>query len=160
MDSKKICRVSHKPINDVHAEWQLSRIINEIWCVKICFSVAPLAMSLTVINMIILMVSPLIKIYATAEFINASIRLLEGEVSKAEIIFPIALVVAAEGYSYLERSFRNIIAIRIVAKLRTKYGLMRLEKMETIAYHNVENPEILDLLKRTENDGEFIFTAY
>ena len=40
------------------------------------------------------------------------------------------------------------------------YGLMRLEKMETIAYHNVENPEILDLLKRTENDGEFIFTAY
>ena len=69
-------------------------------------------------------------------------------------------MVAAEGYSYLERSFRNIIAIRIVAKLRTKYGLMRLEKMETIAYHNVENPEILDLLKRTENDGEFIFTAY
>lgn len=133
--------------------------INEILCIKFCFSAAPLAMSFTVINMIILMVSPLIKIYATAEFINASIRLLDGEVSKAEIIFPIVLVVTAEGYSYLERSFRNIIAIRIVAKLRAKYGLMRLEKMETIAYHNVENPEILDLLKRTENDGEFIFTV-
>lgn len=134
--------------------------IDEISCTRFCFSAAPLEMSFTVINMIILMVSPLVKIYATAEFINASIRLLAGEVSKAEIILPIALVVAVEGYSYLERSFCNIIAIRIVAKLRTKYGLMRLEKMEAMAYHNMENPEILDLLKRTENDGEFIFAVY
>lgn len=34
--------------------------INEISCIKLCFSAAPLAMSLTVINMIILTVSPLI----------------------------------------------------------------------------------------------------
>lgn len=139
---------------------EFEKRINEIACTRLCFSAAPLEMSFTVINMIILMVSPLIKIYATAEFINASIRLLAGEVSKAEMIFPIALVVAAEGYSYMERSFHSIIAIRVVAKLRTKYGLMRLKKMETIAYHNVENSEILDLLKRTENDGEFIFTVY
>lgn len=139
---------------------KVKKKVNEISCIKLCFSAAPLAMTLTVINMIFLMISPFIKIYATAEFINASIRLLSGEVSKTEIIFPIVLVVAAEGYSYLERSFRNIIAIRIGAKLRAKYGLMRLEKMEAIAYHNMENSEILDLLKRTENDGEIIFTVY
>ena len=138
---------------------KVKKRINEISCIKFCFLEAPLAMAITVINMIVLMISPFIKIYAAAEFINASIRLLSGEVSKTEIIFPIVLVVAAEGYSYLERSFRNIITIRIVAKLREKYGLMRLEKMEIIAYHNMENSEILDLMKRTENDGEFIFTV-
>ncbi len=134
--------------------------VNEFTCIKLCFSAAPMAMSFTVINMIILIVSPLIKIYATAAFINASIRLLTGEVSTAEVIAPIVLVVVVEGYSYLERSFHNIITIRVVAKLRVKYGMMRLEKMETLAYHNIENPEILDLLKRTENDGEIIFTIY
>lgn len=103
---------------------KVKKRMNEISCIRLCFLAAPLAMTLTVINMIFLMISPFIKIYATAEFINASIRLLSGEVSKTEIIFPIVLVVAAEGYSYLERSFRNIITIRIVAKLRTKYGLM------------------------------------
>ncbi len=134
--------------------------INEISCIKLCFLAAPLAMSFTIINMIILMVSPLIKIYAIAEFINASIRLLANEVAMTKVIFPIMLVMVVEGYSYLERSFSDIITLRIVAKLRIKYGLMRLEKMETIAYHNVENPEVLDLLKRTENDGEIIFKIY
>lgn len=136
------------------------RKINELSCIRFCFLVAPLAMSFTVINMFILMISPLIKIYATAEFLNASIRLLSSEVSLAEVIFPIVLVVAVEGYSYLERSLHNIITIRIVAKLRIKYGMLRLEKMERLAYHNVENPEILDLLKRTENDGEIIYAIY
>jgi len=75
--------------------------INELSCIRLCFSAAPLAMAFTVINMIILMASPSIKIYATAEFINASMCLLVKETSMAEVLFPITLVVVVEGYSYL-----------------------------------------------------------
>lgn len=134
--------------------------INELSCIRLCFSAAPLAMAFTVINMIILMASPSIKIYATAEFINASMGLLANEASMAEVLFPITLVVVVEGYSYLEKSFRSIIRIHAVAKLRTRYGMMRLNKIEKIAYHNMEDPEILNLLKRTENEGEIIFKVY
>ncbi|HJC56552.1 MAG TPA: ATP-binding cassette domain-containing protein [Candidatus Eisenbergiella intestinipullorum] len=108
----------------------------------------------------ILVISPLLKIYATAEFIDASIRLLSEEASLTDALFPIAVVVLVSGYSYLEKSVSSIVAIRLTAKLRVIYGSMRMDKMAAVAYHNIEDPNVLELLKRTEDDGEIICKIY
>lgn len=108
----------------------------------------------------ILVMSPLLKIYATAEFIDASIRLLSEEAPLTDALFPIAVVVLVSGYSYLGKSIRSIVAIRLTAKLRVIYGSMRMDKMAVVAYHNIEDPNVLELLKRTEDDGEIICKIY
>lgn len=133
---------------------------NEFTCIRLCFSQAPFSTLLMAINAILLMISPLLKIYATAEFINASIRLLSDEASTFDVVFPILTVVIVSGYSYMEKSFRSILAVQITAKLRLKYGMMRMDKISAMAYHNMENPAVLDLLRRTEDDGTVIFHIY
>ena len=54
----------------------------------------------------------------------------------------------------------SIVAIRLTAKLRVIYGSMRMDKMAAVAYHNIEHPNLLELLKRTEDDGEIICKIY
>lgn len=138
----------------------MKKRFNEITCIKMCFEAAPCLTVLTVINTFILVVSPLLKIYAAAEFIDASMRLLSGKEALAVVIFPITVVVVVTGYSYMEKSISGIIEVRLTAKLRVKYGLMRMDKMSAAAYYNMEDPDILDLLKRTENDGEILFRIH
>ena len=133
---------------------------DELSCIKLCFTAAPFLTVLMLLDTAILVISPLLKIYATAEFIDASIRLLSEEASLTDALFPIAVVVLVSGYSYLEKSVSSIVAIRLTAKLRVIYGSMRMDKMAAVAYHNIEDPNVLELLKRTEDDGEIICKIY
>ncbi len=138
----------------------LKRRFNEFACIRLCFTAAPFLTVLLMFDTAILVMSPLLKIYATAEFIDASIRLLSEEAPLTDALFPIAVVVLVSGYSYLEKSIRSIVAIRLTAKLRVIYGSMRMDKMAVAAYHNIEDPNVLELLKRTEDDGEIICKIY
>lgn len=138
----------------------LKRRFNEFACIRLCFTAAPFLTVLMLLDTAILVISPLLKIYATAEFIDASIRLLSEEASLTDALFPIAVVVLVSGYSYLEKSVSSIVAIRLTAKLRVIYGSMRMDKMAAVAYHNIEDPNVLELLKRTEDDGEIICKIY
>ena len=138
----------------------LKRRFNELACIRLCFTAAPFLTVLMLLDTAILVISPLLKIYATAEFIDASIRLLSEEASLTDALFPIAVVVLVSGYSYLEKSVSSIVAIRLTAKLRVIYGSMRMDKMAAVAYHNIEDPNVLELLKRTEDDGEIICKIY
>ena len=138
----------------------LKRRFNEFACIGLCFTAAPFLTVLMLLDTAILVMSPLLKIYATAEFIDASIRLLSKEAPLTDALFPIAVVVLVSGYSYLERSLRSIVAIRLTAKLRVIYGSMRMDKMAIVAYRNIEDPNVLELLKRTEDDGEIICKIY
>ena len=138
----------------------LKKRINELSCIRLCFTAAPFLTVLMLLDTAILVISPLLKIYATAEFIDASIRLLSEEASLTDALFPIAVVVLVSGYSYLEKSVSSIVAIRLTAKLRVIYGSMRMDKMAAVAYHNIEDPNVLELLKRTEDDGEIICKIY
>ena len=138
----------------------LKRRFNEFACIGLCFTAAPFLTVLMLLDTAILVISPLLKIYATAEFIDASIRLLSEEASLTDALFPIAVVVLVSGYSYLEKSVSSIVAIRLTAKLRVIYGSMRMDKMAAVAYHNIEDPNVLELLKRTEDDGEIICKIY
>ena len=52
---------------------------NEFFCIRLCFTAAPFLTVLMLFDTAILVMSPLLKIYATAEFIDASIRLLSEE---------------------------------------------------------------------------------
>ena len=133
---------------------------DELSCIKLCFTAAPFLTVLMLLDTAILVMSPLLKIYATAEFIDASIRLLSEETPLTDALFPIAVVVLVSGYSYLEKSIRSIITIRLTAKLRVIYGSMRMDKMAAVAYRNIEDPNVLELLKRTEDDGEIICKIY
>ena len=133
---------------------------NEFACIRLCFTAAPFLTVLMLLDTAILVISPLLKIYATAEFIDASIRLLSEEASLTDALFPIAVVVLISGYSYLEKSISGIVTIRLTAKLRVIYGSMRMDKMAVVAYHNIEEPNVLELLKRTEDDGEIICKIY
>ena len=138
----------------------LKKRFNELSCIRLCFTAAPFLTVLMMLDTAILVMSPLLKIYATAEFIDASIRLLSKEAPLTDALFPIAVVVLVSGYSYLERSLRSIVAIRLTAKLRVIYGSMRMDKMAIVAYRNIEDPNVLELLKRTEDDGEIICKIY
>ena len=138
----------------------LKRRFNEFACIGLCFTAAPFLTVLMLLDTAILVMSPLLKIYATAEFIDASIRLLSEEAPLTDALFPIAVVVLVSGYSYLEKSVSSIVAIRLTAKLRVIYGSMRMDKMAAVAYHNIEDPNVLELLKRTEDDGEIICKIY
>lgn len=138
----------------------LKRRFNEFAYIGLCFTAAPFLTVLMLLDTAILVISPLLKIYATAEFIDASIRLLSEEASLTDALFPIAVVVLVSGYSYLEKSVSSIVAIRLTAKLRVIYGSMRMDKMAAVAYHNIEDPNVLELLKRTEDDGEIICKIY
>ena len=138
----------------------LKRRFNEFACIGLCFTAAPFLTVLMLLDTASLVISPLLKIYATAEFIDASIRLLSEEASLTDALFPIAVVVLVSGYSYLEKSVSSIVAIRLTAKLRVIYGSMRMDKMAAVAYHNIEDPNVLELLKRTEDDGEIICKIY
>ena len=138
----------------------LKKRFNELSCIRLCFTAAPFLTVLMLFDTAILVISPLLKIYATAEFIDASIRLLSEEASLTDALFPIAVVVLVSGYSYLEKSVSSIVAIRLTAKLRVIYGSMRMDKMAAVAYHNIEDPNVLELLKRTEDDGEIICKIY
>ncbi len=100
----------------------LKRRFNELACIRLCFTAAPFLTVLMMFDTAILVMSPLLKIYATAEFIDASIRLLSEEAPLTDALFPIAVVVLVSGYSYLEKSIRGIVAIRLTAKLRVIYG--------------------------------------
>ena len=106
---------------------------DELSCIKLCFTAAPFLTVLMLLDTAILVMSPLLKIYATAEFIDASIRLLSEETPLTDALFPIAVVVLVSGYSYLEKSIRSIITIRLTAKLRVIYGSMRMDKMAAVA---------------------------
>lgn len=134
--------------------------INEFACLKMCFSVAPVLTIMTIFNTLILTFVPLMKICATAEFINLSIDFVTKGISKFELIFPIVIVVFSTGYNQIENTISDVISIKIIAKLRKKYGMMRMEKMASMAYFNIENPDTLDLIRRTENDGQIIFHIY
>ena len=138
----------------------LKKRFNELSCIRLCFTAAPFLTVLMLLDTASLVISPLLKIYATAEFIDASIRLLSEEASLTDALFPIAVVVLVSGYSYLEKSVSSIVAIRLTAKLRVIYGSMRMDKMAAVAYHNIEDPNVLELLKRTEDDGEIICKIY
>ena len=138
----------------------LKRRFNEFACIGLCFTAAPFLTVLMLLDTASLVISPLLKIYATAEFIDASIWLLSEEASLTDALFPIAVVVLVSGYSYLEKSVSSIVAIRLTAKLRVIYGSMRMDKMAAVAYHNIEDPNVLELLKRTEDDGEIICKIY
>ena len=138
----------------------IKKRFNELSCIKLCFTAAPFLTVLMLLDTAILVMSPLLKIYATAEFIDASIRLLSEEAPLTDALFPIAVVVLVSGYSYLEKSLRSIVAIRLTAKLRVIYGSMRMDKMAVVAYRNIEEPNVLELLKRTEDDGEIICKIY
>ena len=93
----------------------LKRRFNEFACIRLCFTAAPFLTVLLMFDTAILVMSPLLKIYATAEFIDASIRLLSEEAPLTDALFPIAVVVLVSGYSYLEKSIRSIVAIRLTA---------------------------------------------
>ena len=138
----------------------LKKRFNELFCIRLCFTAASFLTVLMLLDTAILVMSPLLKIYATAEFIDASIRLLSEEAPLTDALFPIAVVVLVSGYSYLEKSIRSTVAIRLTAKLRVIYGSMRMDKMAVVAYHNIEEPNVLELLKRTEDDGEIICKIY
>lgn len=138
----------------------LKKRFNELSCIRLCFTAAPFLTVLMLLDTAILVMSPLLKIYATAEFIDASIRLLSEEAPLTDALFPIAVVVLVSGYSYLEKCLCSIVAIRLTAKLRVIYGSMRMDKMAVVAYHNIEEPNVLELLKRTEDDGEIICKIY
>ena len=57
----------------------LKKRFNELSCIRLCFTAAPFLTVLMLLDTAILVMSPLLKIYATAEFIDASIRLLSEE---------------------------------------------------------------------------------
>lgn len=77
---------------------------NELFCIRLCFTAAPFLTVLMLLDTASLVISPLLKIYATAEFIDASIWLLSEEASLTDALFPIAVVVLVSGYSYLEKA--------------------------------------------------------
>ncbi len=74
---------------------------NEFFCIRLCCTAAPFLTVLMLFDMAILVMSPLLKIYATAEFIDASIRWLSEEAPLIDVLFLIAVVVLVSGYSYL-----------------------------------------------------------
>ena len=77
----------------------MKKRFNELSCIRLCFTAAPFLTVLMLLDTAILVMSPLLKIYATAEFIDASIRMLSEEASLTDAIFPITVVVLVSGYS-------------------------------------------------------------
>lgn len=130
--------------------------INEFVCFKMCFSVSPIMTILMLLNTVILMAIPLINIYAAASFINSSIDFVIKGIPKSRLVIPIIVIVFATGYSQFDNIISSIISIKIVSKLRKKYGIMRMKKMASLTYFNIENSDSMDLIRRTENDGQDI----
>jgi ATP-binding cassette subfamily B protein len=69
---------------------------------------------------------------------------------------PIVMLVVAIGYGYLERSVLGIVWLKIEAKLRETFGLMQLKKTAMLEYKHIEDPQTLDLIRRTSDDGQRI----
>ncbi|MDR0731353.1 MAG: ABC transporter ATP-binding protein/permease [Treponema sp.] len=113
-------------------------------------------MVLTFLNTAVLCVVPFVKIYATSEFINVSISIVTTGASMAYVIMPAVLLVITIGYGYLERSLLGIVWLKIGAALRETFGLMQMKKTAMLEYKHIENPQTLDLIRRTSDDGQRI----
>lgn len=129
-------------------------------CFKLCFKSAPFMAIYIMLNTLILCLIPLIKIFATAKFIDASVAVVTTGNSMKTVIRPIVLVVIAMGYGYLERSISGVAWLKIEAGLRKEYSLMQIKKIASLKYMHIENPNTLNLIRRINNDGVAIKDVY
>lgn len=138
----------------------LEKKFTEWTCFKICFKSAPFMTIYTILNTIILCIVPLIKIFAVAKFIDASLAVATSGNSVKTVVWPIVLLVIATGYTYLQRSVTELVWMKIEAALRKEYGLMQIKKIASLKYMHIENTNTLDLIRRVNNDGEVIKDIY
>lgn len=132
----------------------------ELTCFKLCFQSAPILTMLTIINTILLCIIPAINIFATAKFINSAVELVTKSKSLTTVIFPICLVVALTGYTYLERNISAIIWLKISLRLKKDYGLMQIKKIASMKYEHIENKEDMELIKRVAANEVNIYESY
>jgi ABC-type multidrug transport system fused ATPase/permease subunit len=125
-------------------------------CFKLCFKSDPVMTIYTILNTLILCLIPLVKIFAIAKFIDASVAVVTTGNSMKTVIGPIVLVVIAMGYTYLQRSVSGVAWLKIEAGLRKEYGLMQIKKIAALKYMHIENPKTLNLIRRINNDGAAI----
>ncbi|MDR0669714.1 MAG: hypothetical protein LBF95_06500, partial [Treponema sp.] len=113
-------------------------------------------MALTFLNTVVLCVIPFVKILATSEFINVSISIVTTGVLITRAAMPIIMLAITIGYGYLERSVLGIVWLKIGAALRETFGLMQMKKTAMLEYKHIEDPQTLDLIRRTNDDGQRI----
>lgn len=135
-----------------YRKMKLGKKFTEWTCFKICFKACPFITIYTILNTLILCIIPLVNIFATAKFINASVAVVTTGNSMKTVIWPIVLVVFATGYTYLEKSVTAIIWLKLESALRKEYGLMQIKKIASLKYMYIENPKTLDLIRRITND--------
>jgi ABC-type multidrug transport system fused ATPase/permease subunit len=134
----------------------MQKRFNGFTCFVLCFKAEPVMMILTILNAAVLCLIPFVKILATSEFINASISMVSTGASMIYVIMPVIMLVISTGYGYLERSAVGIVWLKIGAALRETFGLAQMKKTAAVEYKHIEDPQTLDLIRRTSGDGQKI----
>ena len=120
--------------------------------IKIPFFISPGTVILRILfDQVIYALLPSLQVLATANFIDTSIKIFNGQVEKNHIILPIAAI-------FLLISYKYFMALTGLAREKSNIRLMEVfrvavaEKRAKLAYCHVENNETWELIERVGQD--------
>ena len=120
--------------------------------IKIPFFISPGTVILRILfDKVIYALIPSLQVLATANFIDTSIKIFNGQVEKNQIILPIASI-------FLLISYKYFMALTGLAREKSNIRLMEVfrvavtEKRAKLAYCHVENNETWELIERVGQD--------
>ena len=129
--------------------------------IRLAFKVAPNWALLTVILRLISALSPAVIIIATANFINISLAILEGNASVRDMYSPILFLGFFTSFRWLVNVFNKYIRSKFLIATRLTYRVDLIEKRGRLEYHHIENQDTYDLIMRiTQSADTQIFNQF
>lgn len=130
--------------------------------IKIPLKCAPLCMLGTLAVRLVTALLPGLEAALIARFIDKAVMLVQGEVTKADVLWPLVLVLAAVSWGYMSASIQTLLSTKVGMKLNEHFQAGIIEKKARLSYRHLENNEDMELINRVSVDpaGKFQHSAY
>lgn len=122
--------------------------------ITLAFKVAPNWALLTVILRLISAFSPALIIMITANFIDISIAVLEGNASVSDMYSSLLLLGLVTSFRWFINVFNKYIRSKFLIATRLTYQVELIEKRGRLAYCHIENQDTYDLIKRITDPAD------
>jgi len=122
---------------------------------------APLCMLGTLAVRLVTALLPGLEAALIARFIDKAVMLVQGEVTKADVLWPLVLVLAAVSWGYMSASIQTLLSTKVGMKLNEHFQAGIIEKKARLSYRHLENNEDMELINRVSADpaGKFQHSA-
>ena len=116
--------------------------------IRLAFKVAPMLAAIMLLMRLIAALTPAILVIVTANFIDISVAVLNGDALPAQMRLPILLLGGLTSFGWFLTVFDKYLRSKFLIATRLTYRVELIEKRARLQYRYIEDQDTYDLIKR------------